>query len=343
MPLLGGCSSAAFYLQAACGQLDILTRRVPIEEALADDNLPDEVRSRLATAYAARRFAAANLALPDNDSYQTYADVERPYVLWNVFAAPEFSVEPRTWCFPFAGCVGYRGYFAEDAARAEVKRLQRKGFDAYHGGVGAYSTLGRFDDPILSTMLAGDEIRTVSVIFHELAHQVVYRPSDTPFSESFASFVEREGVRRYLAAQEQDGDYASYALGLDYQEQFAQLIRRARDGLARLYAQPLAAADMRARKAAALDQLRRDYAVLRQSWGGFDGYDPWFDRELNNAHLASVNSYTQWVGAFGQLLREAGGDLSTFYTQVQALAKADDDVVAARLGALRERANAAGE
>ncbi|MEO1575104.1 MAG: aminopeptidase, partial [Pseudomonadota bacterium] len=191
---LGGCARTAFYWQAARGQWALVRDREPVDEVLAGDSLAPALRAKLELAYDARQFAAAELGLPDNKSYQTYVQLDRPHVLWNVIAAPEFSVDPKVFCFPFAGCVSYRGFFKEAAAQRETERLQNEGYDAFYGGVGAYSTLGRFADPILSSMLNRSDAEVVAVMFHELAHQVVYRPSDSPFSESFASFVEREGV-----------------------------------------------------------------------------------------------------------------------------------------------------
>ena len=334
---LNGCTRAAFYLQAARGQLDLVSRRVPVEEALADTTIDAQLRERLRLAYDARQFAARSLALPDNKSYLTYVQLDRPYVLWNVIAAPQFSVEPLTWCFPFAGCVSYRGYFREQAARAETERLVADGYDAFYGGVGAYSTLGRFADSILSSMLGGDEVSTIAVIFHELAHQVVYRPSDSPFSESFASFVEREGVRRYLAARDRSADYASYVENLGRREEFAELVQTARAALAEVYGRTLDEASMRAAKEQAIAQLRLDYAALKQRWGGYAGYDGWFGRDLNNAHLASVSTYNQWVSAFDRWLADLDGDLPRFYAEVAALADADDDTVQSTLDALRLR------
>ncbi len=322
--LVSGCTNLPFYWQAARGQLDLLSRRVPVEEALADESLDEAVRGALQTAWEARRFAAGDLGLPDNKSYTTYADLERPYVVWNVFAAPEFSVYPKTWCFPFAGCVGYRGYFAEDNARREMEKLRDAGYDTYYGGVAAYSTLGRFADPIMNTMLQRNPTRTAALIFHELAHQKLYRPSDSTFSESFASFVEREGVRRWLDAREGGEDYAAYLDSLRYQREFSELVVAARARLAELYALDLEAADMRERKALEIERLRTDYASLKASWDGYEGYDGWFRRDLNNAHLATVSTYHRWVPAFRQLLHETDGDLDVFYARAQALADLDD-------------------
>ena len=208
-------------MQAARGQWALVRDREPVAEVLAGDALSPELRAKLELAYDARQYAARELGLPDNRSYETYVQLDRPHVLWNVIAAPEFSVHPKTFCFPFAGCVSYRGYFREAAAQKELKRLQDDGYDAFYGGVGAYSTLGRFADPILSSMLTRADVEVAAVLFHELAHQVVYRPSDSSFSESFASFVEREGVKRYLEARERSDDFARYTAALDRREDFA--------------------------------------------------------------------------------------------------------------------------
>ncbi|MFK7888248.1 MAG: aminopeptidase [Gammaproteobacteria bacterium] len=331
---LGGCARTAFYWQAARGQWELVREREPVAEVLAGDTLDPLLRERLALAFEARVFASESLGLPDNKSYRTYVQLDRPHVLWNVVAAPEFSVDPQTYCFPFAGCVSYRGFFREAAAREETERLQAEGLDAFYGGVGAYSTLGRFADPILSSMLSGDELSVIALIFHELAHQVVYRPSDSPFSESFATFVEREGLRRFLLDAGRSADYEKYLNAEARREDFAALVSSARDQLREVYAQSLGAEQKRERKRAAIDALRARYAKVKSSWGGYAGYDGWFSRELNNAHLATVSTYNQWVGAFGALLAEHDGDLPAFYAAVEALAKQDDAAVLERLEAL---------
>lgn len=341
---LGGCTSTSFYWQAARGQLALVRAREPVDEVLAGDTLTPELRAKLELAYDARRFAAAELGLPDNKSYQSYVQLDRPYVLWNVFAAPEFSVNPELFCFPFAGCVSYRGYFKKSAAEKETERLKSEGFDAYFGGVGAYSTLGRFADPILSSMLSRADVEVAAVMFHELAHQVAYRPSDSSFSESFASFVEREGVKRFLAARGRSEEFEAYLAALARREDFAALIADARDTLREIYDAPDDTATKRQRKQEAIEGLRSAYEQLKaSSWGGYSGYDGWFGRDLNNAHLASVSTYTKWVGAFGAWLDELDGDLPTFYDAVEALAKEEDAQVLARLEALAAVAQSAGE
>src|SRR4051812_10885006 len=195
---LCGC----YLIQAATGQMQIVSKRQPIAEVIRDPATSEKLKARLEYVAAARDFASRELGLPDNESYRSYADLGRPYVVWNVFAAPEFSVEPRQWCFPIAGCVVYRGYFSEAAAQRYARKLRRRGDDVAVGGVAAYSTLGHFKDPVLSTMLGWSDAQLAATLFHELAHQVVYVPGDSQFNESFATVVEEAGLERWLAARQ---------------------------------------------------------------------------------------------------------------------------------------------
>lgn len=199
--LLNGCSSAAYYGQLAEGQWQLLRARQPVEQVVADPATSAQLRARLEHASQARVFASQQLKLPDNRSYRVYADIGRPYVVWNVFATPELSLQPVTHCFPIAGCVAYRGYYQQGAARGAAALMRQEGMDAYVGGVEAYSTLGWFDDPILSSMVGWSEERLATLIFHELAHQRFYVQDDTEFNESFASFVEQEGTRQWRVAR----------------------------------------------------------------------------------------------------------------------------------------------
>ena len=203
---LSGC----YLLQAAGGQMEISAKREPIAEVIADAATPPQLRARLEYVANARDFASRELGLPDNESYRSYADLDRPYVVWNVFAAPEFSVEPRRWCFPIAGCVVYRGYFSEEAAQHYASRLRRRGDDAAVGGVAAYSTLGHFKDPVLSTMLGWSDAQLAATLFHELAHQVVYVPGDSEFNESFATVVEEAGLERWLTERRRSQELVAW-------------------------------------------------------------------------------------------------------------------------------------
>lgn len=318
---LGGC----YYVQAVRGHLQIMGDRVPLAQVIEDPATPTDLRARLELVREARAFAAAELGLPDNDSYTTYVALDRPYVVWNVFAAPEFAVEPRRWCFPVAGCVVYRGYFAQEDAERYADRMAAEGWDTTVGGVGAYSTLGRFDDPVLSTMLRWQDYQLAGLLFHELAHQVVYVPDDSEFNESFATALEEEGLARWLAARGEASTLADYREDRSRQSAFALLIEDARERLAALYARPLDEEAMRAAKAAEFDALRERYAALRASWGGYAGYDAWFESPLNNARLVPVATYHRYVPAFRALIRDANGDLPAFYEACRRLAELAPD------------------
>jgi predicted aminopeptidase len=343
LPLAGGCANLGYYLQSLGGQLEIWRRERPIAEALADPATRAALRQRLARVLEMREFATRELALPDNESYRRYAELGRPYVVWNVFAAPEFSVQPLQWCFPFAGCVAYRGYFSHEAAQRFAAELERRGYDTYVAGVPAYSTLGWFPDPVLDTFIHFPETEIARLIFHELAHQVAYAPGDTVFNESFATAVETEGVRRWLARAGEPQKIAEFERAQRIREEFAHLIGRYRERLDALYRSGLEPEAMRARKRAVLEELREDYLGLRQAWGGYAGYDLWFAGPLGNAQLASVAIYTRLVPAFEALLARAGGDLARFYREVKALAALPRAEREARLAALLPAAAGEGE
>jgi predicted aminopeptidase len=326
--LISGCESIAYYGQAAQGQMSLLLARESIAERLSQPSIPDAERRKLQLVLDARAFAEQTLLLEAGDSYLSYVELERSFVLWNVFAAPEFSTSPVNWCYPIAGCVSYRGYFAETAAQRAAERLTQDGFDVYSGGVDAYSTLGWFADPLTSSVLRRSEQGLVGLLFHELAHRRVYVPGDTTFNESFATFVEQEGLRRWLqvnsqsAAQEEVSQ--QLALADSTQAQFVVLVTGYRDRLTALYAESLQPTHMRARKDAIRQELRDEYAVLREQWG-YAGYDRWFAGPLNNAQLSTVASYNELVPAFAALLKEVGGDLERFYARVMALAELPEE------------------
>lgn len=317
---LAGCGNVGYYLQSVGGQLEIWQREAPIERVLADPHLDPQLKLQLERALRIRDYASRELGLPDNRSYRSYADLARPFVVWNVFAAPEFSVEARQWCFPFAGCVGYRGYFSEAEARAHAAQLAAEGYDVHVGGVPAYSTLGWFADPVLNTFIRYPEPELARLLFHELAHQVVYVKDDTVFNESFATVVEQAGVARWLAAHGSEADRVRFAQLQRFRIDFRRLVTQARSELAQLYAGPSSAEDKRRGKAAVFAALRSAYAAQRTDWGGFAGFDRWFAQPLGNAHLVSVAIYTQQVPAFEALLAQSGGDLPRFYAAVRELA-----------------------
>ena len=335
--LLGGCGNLSYYLQSVSGHFEVWRLEVPVEQLLEDPATAPALRTQLESAVRIRSYAARELGLPDNRSYRAYADLARPFVLWNVFAAPEFSVEPRQWCFPVAGCVKYRGYFGEADARAYARDVRAGGDDAYIGGVPAYSTIGWFADPLLNTFIHYPGPELARLLFHELAHQVVYVQDDSVFNESFAVTVEQAGVVRWLAAHGTDADRERYMQLQRYRKDFRALVVATRAELAVLYASAATADEKRRRKAAAFAALKRDYLRRKLEWGGFAGYDRWFAQPLGNAHLASVAIYTQQVPAFEALLVEVENDLPRFYAAVRALADLPAAERHARLAALAGR------
>lgn len=315
-----GALSGCYVLQAATGQAHVLARSRPIAEVIAEPGTPQATREKLRLAEEARAFAIRELALPDGRSFRSYADLGRPFALWNVVATPEFSVEPRRWCFPVAGCVAYRGYFRESDARAVARRLAARGDDVTVGGVATYSTLGHLPDPVLSTMIAWADTRLAGTIFHELAHERLYVPGDSEFNEAFANVVEQEGLRRWLRAQGAADELNAYEAHRRREVEFAALLRGARARLARLYASAASRAGMRVEKQRELGRLKFAYEQARRRWGGYSGYDWWFSRLLNNALLAAVATYHDCVPALRREL-ESAGSLEAFYRRAEELAR----------------------
>ncbi|MEP6609857.1 MAG: aminopeptidase [Burkholderiaceae bacterium] len=318
--LIAGCSTVGYYVQSIHGHFAMLHAARPIHDIVADPAVEEPLKQRLQRAQRIRTFASTALALPDNRSYRSYADLQRPFVVWNVFAAPELSLDLKHWCYPVVGCAAYRGYFNHDAADRVAAQLRADGYEVNVGGVAAYSTLGWFADPLLNTFISGTEGQLAGLIFHELSHQVVFVGGDTTFNESFATSVEREGVRRWLAV---NGDEASRRAYLDFAQrrsQFLDLLLKYRESLAQNYLAQQPDDVKRARKQQLLSMLKVDYARLRATWGGFAGYDRFFAQDLNNAHLAAVATYNDWVPAFERLLAQNGGDFARFYEQVKDIA-----------------------
>ena len=319
--LLAGCETLGYYTQAIGGQIELATRARPIDTVIDDPATSADLRARLMRAREIRDFASRALSLPDNASYRRYADLERPYVVWNVFAAPEFSTRPAQSCFPVAGCVSYRGFFAQAAAEGHAAKLRAQGYDVHVTGIPAYSTLGWFDDPLLSTFIRYPESELARLVFHELAHHIVYVSGDTVFNESFAVSVERAGVRRWLAAHQNDKDLATFLAARERQRQFVALIEAAKFRLDRVYASGLADGPMREAKRAGFEELKREYAALKASWGGFAGYDRIIGTAPGNALLASITAYSKFVPGFEKMIEAEGGDLPRFYAAVKKVAK----------------------
>ncbi len=309
-------------MQAASGQMQLMSQRQPVAKVIANPKTPPTLRTRLEYVSAAREFASKELGLPDNKSYRTYADVGRQYVVWNVFATEEFSVEPRHWCFPIAGCVVYRGYFKETSAQRYARRLRLRGADASVGGVSAYSTLGHFADPLLSTMLGWSDAQLASTVFHELAHQLIYVPGNSEFNEAFATTVEETGLERWLASTDRARELDGWRRQRERGEQFIALLLSTRERLRELYATQLPEQEMRDRKQQEFGRLKFEYSQLKAGWNGYKGYDYWFDRALNNSYLVSAATYHGCLPAFKGVLDSVNGDLPRFYEEVRKIAKA---------------------
>ena len=320
LAISAGCDKLAYYQQSVGGQFDVWQKRRDIADVMADASIPSEIKHKLEMVLKARNFANDQLGLPDNDSYRSYADLRRSHVVWNVVATPEFSTKPETWCFLFAGCVSYRGYFDKDKAEAFSIKLQHKSLDTYVYGVSAYSTLGWFDDPVLNTFINREPVNIAALIFHELAHQQVYVKGDTTFNESFATVVEQVGTQRWLDATGEGSAINGYRLQKKRHQAFVDLVLSYRPRLQQLYQSALTSDDKRKQKQVILSELRKDYLLLKTKWNGNTRYDQWFDSELNNARLASIGSYHSMVPVFQIILSQSKGDLPTFYEKVAELA-----------------------
>ncbi len=315
------CRTTAYYEQAINGQLDILSKQQSISRLAKDPDTPAALRQKLEFILRVRAFAEKHLHLPVKEHYLNYVALDRPYVVWNVFAAPEFSLAPKTWCFPIVGCVAYRGYFTEADALRFGDSLQQEGYDVFIGGAIAYSTLGWFDDPVLSTFVELSEPDMAALIFHELAHGVLYIKDDTAFNESFATAVEQEGLKRWQNLTNQTHGYEDW-LGKQRQRQkFTSLVSQFRTKLQALYERDLPLTVKRKQKAAVFAQMQSAFRHLKSEHAGLAAYDRWFSRPLNNAQLISVSTYHDWVPAFSQILAEFSGDLPEFYRRCRQLAQ----------------------
>jgi predicted aminopeptidase len=321
--LCGGVSGCGvtYVAQAAQGQWNLMRARRPIPRVLADPQASPELKTRLELVQDAREFASSVLKLPDNRSYRSYSDLHRSYAVWNVVAAPEFSIRPLHWCFPFTGCISYRGYFRERSARRYAAALAKRGNDVLVYGVAAYSTLGHFADPVLNTMMGYGDLELVAMLFHELAHQLIYVPGDSEFNESFAMSVEEEGLRRWLGARGRSVELEKFLERRQVLEHVIGAFSAGRERLGLLYQEPLPSALMRERKQAVLSTTVQDVRALEQQYGLHTGYDDWIDEGINNAHLASIATYSGCMPGLQRMLAEEAGDLPAFYAAVRALGR----------------------
>ncbi|MCI5075736.1 aminopeptidase [Oricola sp.] len=317
---LAGCTGISYYAQSLDGHLDLLASRKSVEKLIDDPSQPSDLRAQMAAASEIRQYATDALGLPDNASYRSYVDTKRDYVTIAVFAAPEFSLQPLTWCFPVYGCVPYRGYFSKEAAISFATESREQGLDVYVSGITAYSTLGWFADPLLNTMFDRDEASLAGLVFHELAHQRVYVRDDTAFNEGFAVAVETTGVRKWLAETADAAAIRRYEAGRAREADFVTLLDEARKELWAVYSGPGTEAQKRADKAAAIERLRARYRRMRDGrWGGYRGFDAWFDTPINNAKLAASGVYNDLVPDFLRLFEACSGDYEAFYAAVARL------------------------
>ena len=337
--VISGCA-LPYYWQAASGHFDLLRRRTPIESVLEDPSQPPHVRQALERVVVMRAFAVEHLGLPDNRSYRSYVDIERPYVVWNVVAAEEFAVDPMQWCFPMVGCVSYRGYFSRPAAEEFAATLSGRGMDTYVAGATAYSTLGYFSDPVLNTMLAGGEHYIAGILFHELAHQKFYLRGDSELNEAFATAVQQHGTAEWLSVHGTPETVTAYRRRLRRQADFTALVAAQRDRLQSIYAAGTSVEDRRTAKQAAFARMRQDYARLKSEWGGVTDYDNWFAGPLNNARLASVSTYRRWLPGLIWYIEQHG--LPALYSRMAEIEELGEAERAQRLQSWLDAAQTSG-
>jgi predicted aminopeptidase len=336
---LSSCADLSYYWQSVEGHVSLMKAARPVDDWLADAQTPEKLKAKLALTQKIRTFAAQELKLPDNASYKSYADLKRKAVVWNVVAAPALSLKLKTWCFPVAGCVGYRGYFSEVEARKEAEELKKKDYDVSVYGVPAYSTLGWSNwaggDPLLSTFIGYPEGELARIVFHELAHQVVYVADDTSFNESFATAVERLGGTRWLAKYGSEAIKTEYDVYDGRRKQFKALTKATRLQLAEVYNEKMPVSvdnadsiaiknialkrDITERKNQILDAFKAQYELLKTSWNGYVGYDNWV-KQANNAAFGALAAYDDGVPQFEELFEQQGSDWDKFYAAVQTLA-----------------------
>lgn len=329
---VSGCTTASYYAESVKGHVEIMSARRNVQRLIDDQSTSEALRARLESASAIRQFAIDELALPDNSSYRSYVDIGRDQVTVGVFAAPEFSLAPVTWCFPVFGCVPYRGYFSEKSAKKAADEVRGQGLDVYVTGITAYSTLGWSSDPLLSTMLGPDDTYLASLLFHELAHQRVYVNDDSAFNEAFAVAVEITGVRKWFRAQGATAGLSRYEASLKRRNDFLNLVAETREALTTVYNGQGTVEMKRAGKTAAIERMRARYRQIRSGrWDGFRGYDGWFDTPINNAKLAATSVYGDQVPAFIRLHDLCSGDYPRFYDAVRRLGAVEKSQRAAAL------------
>ncbi len=322
---LSSCSTISYYRQSVSGHLQLLKAQQDLLTVLQSPDTDPELKQRLHMITRIRDFASNVVKLPNNNSYRSYADIGRQYIVWNVFATPALSLNPHQSCFLIIGCLSYRGYFKKSDALAYMNNLENEGFDVYLGGVTAYSTLGWFDDPILNGMLERSDLELARLIFHELAHQQLYIKDDTEFNEAFADAVALIGLEYWLESNTTAEQRREYAEELAHEKQFTMLVLSYQEKLAQLFQSDIADVKKLSLKKSTYRQLRQDYESLRENWGDYDKYDDWFGHKLNNAKLAAVSTYRNLVPLFVIAYQASGEDISVFYSHIEKIGQCGHD------------------
>jgi predicted aminopeptidase len=321
--LLSGCADLGYYWHSASGHLGVMNKRVDIEDLLDQDTTEAALAERLRLVLQIRLFSVERLKLPDNDSYRSYVELNRPYVLQNLFAAPEFSTRLYQWCYPIIGCAGYRGYYDEERLQAYIEKLKSDGLEVHVGTVSAYSTLGWFDDPVLSSFINWPDYRLAGLLFHELTHQQIYIDDDTTFNESLASAVQQAGTELWLIDQQQSRQLEGFHGWLKYRDQVIELIVSTQQKLNRIYASEISDAEKRLAKQQAFEQAREEHLTIAERHSVTGGFSHWFGGELNNAKFGSVAAYNSQVPAFLAILDYHSGQFEIFYQYIDRLSQLD--------------------
>lgn len=320
---VSGCSSFGYYLDLMEGHNELVNQRQPVSELIEKKSTTPKLRSLLKNSQKIREFASNTLYLPENGSYRYYADIQRRYVVWSVVAAKELSLEPKKWCFLFVGCLSYRGYFSKKDAADYADELKNKGYDVHVAGAKAYSTLGWFDDPLLNTMMYKSEARRAGIIFHELAHQLIYIENDSAFNEAFATVVEQEGVKRWLYANGKEHEYGNYLAEIKRDAQINTLLLTAKSRLAQVYNTKISDTEKRKVKKDIFSDVQKQYVELKKNWidKNKNAYDSWMKQRLNNSHLLLIATYYDLVPVFKEILKEEKNNLERFYAKVKELGR----------------------
>ncbi len=321
LTLLTGCTDLGYYWHTAKGHLEVMGKRVDIADMLEDPVVDSSLKQRLQLVLEIRQFSIDTLSLPDSGSYTRYAQLDRPYILRNLFAAPEFSIRLRSWCYPLIGCASYRGYYDEAMLADYIAGLKQQNFDIHVSSVPAYSTLGWFDDPVLSSFIDWPDYRLAGLLFHELTHQRVYVDNDTEFNESLATVVQQVGTELWLKSRNGGAELEKFYRGIEYRDEVLGLIERTRTELALLYQRDFSEAIKREQKQAVFKTARVTHAVIANKFKFQGGFTRWFARDLNNAKLASVSTYNSWVPAFLAMLKALNYDFKRFFLTVEAMGK----------------------